>query len=100
MTQKIRHSTDFKPVHIDVYRFEPTKERDYWTLITSGMSNERQIQPEECAEHMSPSAEILMYPRRTGRGRLLLGAFDAGTNSYETEHTPRPDDHVDLDFQR
>jgi hypothetical protein len=63
MTQKIMHSTDVKAVHIDIYQFEPTKERPYWTLITSGMSNERQAEPEDCAEHMSPRAEILMYAR-------------------------------------
>jgi hypothetical protein len=64
MTQKIMHSTDIKPVHVDVYQFEPTKARPFWTLITSGMSNERQIEPEECAEHMSPRAEVVMYVPR------------------------------------
>ncbi len=63
MTQKIMHSTDVKPVHIDIYQFEPTSDREYWTLITSGMSNVRQIQPDECAEHMSTRAEIMMYVR-------------------------------------
>jgi len=61
MTQKIMHSTDVKSVHIDIYQFEPTKERPYWTLITSGMSNKRQIAREDCDDHMSPRAEILMY---------------------------------------
>ena len=61
LTQKVMHSTDVKPVHIDIYQFEPTKDRRYWTLITSGMSNERQIQPDDCAEGMSSRAEILMY---------------------------------------
>jgi hypothetical protein len=55
------HSTDFKPVHIDIYQFAPTGGRHYWTLITSGMSNERQIEPDDCLEHMSTRAEILMY---------------------------------------
>ena len=61
MTQKIMHSTDIKPVHVDIYQFAPIKDRPYWTLITSGMSNERQIEPEDCEEYMSPRAEILMY---------------------------------------
>ena len=61
MTQKIMHSTDVKPVHIDIYQFEPIKDRSHWTLITSGMSNERQIEPKDCQEYMSPRAEILMY---------------------------------------
>jgi hypothetical protein len=61
MTQKVMHSTDFKPVHIDIYQFEPTADRPFWTLITGGMSNERQITPEDCADHQAPRAEILMY---------------------------------------
>jgi hypothetical protein len=61
LTQPIMHSTDFRPVHIDLYQFEPTTERPYWTLVTGGMSNERQLDPEDCAEHMSTRAEILMY---------------------------------------
>src|SRR5688572_3354144 len=63
LNQSVIHSTDVKPVHIDIYQFAPTDERLYWTLITGGMSNERQIEPEDCAEHMSPRAEILMYVR-------------------------------------
>jgi Suppressor of fused protein (SUFU) len=61
LEQNVMHSTDVKPVHIDIYQFAPTPQRPYWTLITSGMSNERQVEPEDCAEHMSPRAEILMY---------------------------------------
>ena len=61
MTQKVMHSTDVKRVHIDLYQFEPTQDRPYWTLITSGMSDERQIAPEHCKGPMSPRAEILMY---------------------------------------
>lgn len=63
ITQKILHSTDVKPVHIDIYQFEPTQDRDYWTLITSGMSDNRQLEPEACADHMSTRAEILLYVR-------------------------------------
>ncbi|MCG6155072.1 suppressor of fused domain protein [Rubinisphaera margarita] len=61
MNDNVMHSTDVKPVHIDIYQFEPTEERPYWTLITGGMSDQRQIQPEDCAEHMSPRSEIMMY---------------------------------------
>lgn len=64
LTQPVMHSTDVKPVHIDTYQFSPTKDRPFWTLITSGMSNERQIDPADCAEGMSPRAEILMYVER------------------------------------
>jgi Suppressor of fused protein (SUFU) len=64
ITKPIMHSTDLKPVHVDIYQFEPTPSRSYWTLITSGMSNERQIEPDDCAEHVAPRAEILMYVRK------------------------------------
>ena len=63
LTQNVVHSTDVKPVHIDIYQFAPTSQRPYWTLITGGMSDERQIQPENCDDYMSPRAEILMYVR-------------------------------------
>lgn len=55
------HSTDVKPVHVDVYQFAPTEERPFWTLITGGMSDIQQIAPEDCEEHQAARAEILMY---------------------------------------
>lgn len=61
LTEPVMHSTDFKPVHVDIYQYAPTKQRGYWTLITGGMSDARQIEPEDCAEHMSTRAEIVMY---------------------------------------
>ncbi|MEO6908044.1 MAG: suppressor of fused domain protein [Abditibacteriaceae bacterium] len=59
LTQEIMHSSDAKEVHIDIYQFEPTPDRPFWTLITSGMSN--QIQPELEDSHSSRRTEILMY---------------------------------------
>ena len=61
LTRPIMHSTDVKAVHIDIYQFEPNQDRPYWTLVTSGMSNERQLDQDNCAEGVSPRAEILMY---------------------------------------
>jgi len=61
ITQDIMHSTDSQEVHIDIYQFEPTPERPFWTLITSGMSNQRQLEPKDCDEHILPRTEILMY---------------------------------------
>ena len=61
LTQKVMHSTDVKPVHVDIYQFEPTQDREFWTLITGGMSDIQQIAPDNCAEHQAPRAEILMY---------------------------------------
>jgi len=61
LTQNVMHSTDLKRVHVDIYQFEPTAKRPYWTLITGGMSDEPQPLPTDCPEHISPRAEIMMY---------------------------------------
>jgi hypothetical protein len=61
LTQPVMHSTDIKPVHVDVYQFAPNDQRDYWTLVTGGMSDARQIEPCDGEGRMSPRAEILMY---------------------------------------
>src|SRR5437762_7376163 len=59
LTREIMHSTNFKTVHIDVYTFEPTKERPFFTLITGGMSDVRQNIPGDC--DIAPRAEIMLY---------------------------------------
>lgn len=56
----LMHSTDTKPVHIDIYQFEPTSDRPYWTLITGGMSDKPQLVP-LADDYRSPRAEILMH---------------------------------------
>lgn len=62
LDQRIFHSVDDKPVHIDVYQFAPTKHRPYWTLVTGGMSNERQgFRDDEGVR--SARTEIIMYVR-------------------------------------
>ena len=60
MKDQVWHSTDAKPVHVDVYDFLPTDERKYHTLITGGMSDLRQNIPAH-RDGMSPRAEIMMY---------------------------------------
>jgi|GEM_PF-1200923 len=60
LDQQIYHSTDIKPVHIDIYQFAPTEDRPYWTLITGGMSDGPQLVP-LAEDYRSPRAEILMY---------------------------------------
>jgi hypothetical protein len=57
-SKKIYHSVDFKEPHIDIHVFGKTRHRRFWTLVTSGMSNERQIEPED---GINPRAEIFMY---------------------------------------
>lgn len=55
------HSTDEKPVHIDIYRFPPSGESLFWTLVTSGMSDRRQPVPADAPEYVARRAELLMY---------------------------------------
>lgn len=56
------HSTDGKSPHVDVYQFPPGNGRDYWTLVTGGMSDLRQPALLH-SDDIAPRAEILMYVR-------------------------------------
>ena len=56
----VMHSTDEKVPHIDIYQFGPTDERDFWTLITGGMSDVAQRAP-ELDPPISGRTEILLY---------------------------------------
>lgn len=58
IVEPVMHSTDHKRPHIDIYQFPPSGDRDYWTLITGGMSDEPQTAP--IANHRT---EILTYAR-------------------------------------
>lgn len=62
ITQDIMHSTDAKQVHVDIYQFEPTQDRPFWTLITSGMSNQRQPELEDSDNLLR--TEIVLYAAR------------------------------------
>lgn len=59
LDQQVMHSTDVKPVHVDIYTFTPTDERPFYTLITGGMSDLRQNVPDDW--DIAPRAEIMMY---------------------------------------
>ena len=61
---KVFHSTDLRPVHIDIYRFAPTPARPFWTLITGGMSDLRQPALEDLPEGIAPRAELIMYVQK------------------------------------
>jgi hypothetical protein len=37
-------------VHVDIHIVEPTAARNYYTLVTSGMSDRPMAAPEECRE--------------------------------------------------
>ena len=56
----VYHSTDVKPVHIDIYTFKPTEDRPYYTLITGGMSDKRQNIPDKFP-NISKRTEIMTY---------------------------------------
>jgi hypothetical protein len=55
------HSTDKKPVHIDVYQLPPNPKRQFWTLITLGMCYQIQNVPSNV--DISGRTEILMYAK-------------------------------------
>lgn len=57
--EPIMHSTDDADPHIDIYQFPPSDDRDYWTLITGGMSN----LPQTLADGDQHYTELLMYVR-------------------------------------
>lgn len=63
LTQPVNHSTDVQPVHIDVYQFEPNADRDFWTLVTGGMSDARMPLPNDAEAHISGYSEVFMYAR-------------------------------------
>lgn len=46
--------------HIDVYLYEPSTERNYYTLLTSGMSDARMSVPKEVSG-VAARAEIIQY---------------------------------------
>ncbi len=57
---QVMHSTDIKPVHVDIYTFPPTARRPYYTLITGGMSDLRQNIPGDRSS-LGQRAEIMTY---------------------------------------
>ena len=62
ISDEVMHSTDIKPVHVDIYTFPPTEERPYYTLITGGMSDLRQNIPDRYTS-IGRRAEIMTYAR-------------------------------------
>jgi hypothetical protein len=50
----------FNP-HIDIYPYPPSGQRDYWTLITGGMSDRAQRIPKIARGEISPFTEVVMY---------------------------------------
>jgi len=61
LTEPVWHSTDDKSPHVDIYQFPPIPERDFWTLVTGGMSDLRQPKLRTPLGECAPRAELLMY---------------------------------------
>jgi hypothetical protein len=59
----VNHSTDAKPIHVDIYQFAPSDDRDYWVLVTGGMSDLRMPLPTDPPPYVTGYSEILMYVR-------------------------------------
>lgn len=47
-------------IHVDIAIINPTKERNYYTLITMGMGAHRMNVPPEMSEHMLERAELVI----------------------------------------
>lgn len=50
-----------RDIHVDIFIVEPTAERNYYTLVTSGMGAHRMNVPKELAEYKLERAEIVVY---------------------------------------
>jgi hypothetical protein len=61
MHDQVAHSTDEKPVHIDIYAIKPNAECAYWTLVTSGMSDMPMAIPAPMKGFAAPRVELIMY---------------------------------------
>ncbi|MEO1085403.1 MAG: suppressor of fused domain protein, partial [Acidobacteriota bacterium] len=46
----VLHELVSDQVHIDIHVVAPTPERDFYTLVTSGMSERAMAAPEQCAD--------------------------------------------------
>lgn len=61
LVEPIMHSSDDSVPHIDIYRFRPNRDRAHWTLITGGMSDQKQFVPDGHPEHITRRTEVLFY---------------------------------------
>ena len=85
MSDNVMHSTNEHEVHVDIYQFEPSKKRPYWTLITGGMSDKRQNVPDN-VDWASGRSEVLAYVKepyeRIFAVLKLLAEMPFEENSY------------------
>jgi hypothetical protein len=71
LTEPVMRSRDGKVPTVDVYSFRPNDVRDYWTFITSGMSDVPQSLPEGTPEIFARRTELLMYATESAPWRLF-----------------------------
>lgn len=60
-SDKVFHEIASPDIHVDIYIVEPTLEKNYYTLITTGMGAHRMNTPEELNEYKLQRAEMLIY---------------------------------------
>ena len=58
--ENVFHEIISPDIHVDIYIIKPGPERNYYTLVTSGMGAHRMNVPEELAEHKLERAELLI----------------------------------------
>ncbi len=57
-TDNVFHELVSPDIHVDIFRIDPTPDRDYYTLVTMGMGAHRMAVPEELAEDHLERAEL------------------------------------------
>ena len=60
-SKNVFHEIASPDIHVDIYIIEPTRKRNYYTLITSGMGAHRMNVPQELAEYKLERAELVIY---------------------------------------
>ena len=60
-SENVFHEIASPDIHVDIYIIEPTRKRNYYTLITMGMGARRMKAPDELKEYKLERAEIIVY---------------------------------------
>ncbi len=60
--QSVFHEILSDLVHVDIHMVAPTAERNYYTLVTSGMSDRAMTPPESCEAHAYAELMICLPP--------------------------------------
>lgn len=60
-SKNVFHEIASPDIHVDIYIIEPTRKRNYYTLITGGMGAHQMNVPQELAEYKLERAELVIY---------------------------------------